>query len=495
MNSVTFLSSVGGDGSTVTDNADPETGLGNGGHRSRFIPALAQTVAIANNTVAKAIQAAASAAQALESENRASDNNIATESLLGAANIGMVGNISNPLCHLPLKNNLDFRGAGALTFTRNSLKTVRDSRGVLVTKAIDEPCFDKNGVTIHTPVTNDFTWSEQLDNVTGGWSELGVTVVLNATDAPDVLDTLISNTADKIVATSASALFWKSINKPIAFAIGDKKTSSVFVKAGEYSTIYFNTSNNVMDFQNTFTFNLLTKVFTSIGQGLAAYNDYGYEEYDNGWVRVWATITATKAATAIFTSIGINDGSGLAFTGDDVAGLYMWGSQINAGGIAPYVKSEASVTTTAPDILDLDALGNIGRGDRNLAIIVDYVLDNSISVTGYLPYAYDVAGPNITLRLLPNTDQVKMIIQGKEIVISTTGLSNRAGVTLDSAGDFKSYLNGIAKGSKNATITTPLSSLIKLGRGWNNTTTQINGSISNFKIYDRDLTNQEMTLG
>lgn len=48
MTSVTFDESIGGDGSTVSDDNDPITGLGNGGHRQRFVPALANVVGIAN---------------------------------------------------------------------------------------------------------------------------------------------------------------------------------------------------------------------------------------------------------------------------------------------------------------------------------------------------------------------------------------------------------------------------------------------------------------
>jgi hypothetical protein len=83
MASVTFPVSLGGDGSTVTDDASPTTGLANGGHRTRFVPALSQMVAVANggvtqsttqvglattqasNALASANAAAASAASAL----------------------------------------------------------------------------------------------------------------------------------------------------------------------------------------------------------------------------------------------------------------------------------------------------------------------------------------------------------------------------------------------------------------------------------------------
>lgn len=64
MASVTFPVSVGGDGSTVSDDSSPTTGLGNGGHRTRFVPALSQVVAVASNTVTQATNAAASASSA-----------------------------------------------------------------------------------------------------------------------------------------------------------------------------------------------------------------------------------------------------------------------------------------------------------------------------------------------------------------------------------------------------------------------------------------------
>ena len=70
MAQVTFLTTVGGDGTTVSDDANPTTGLANGGHRTRFVPALAQVVAVAQNTVNEAVEAAASATQAETIKNQ-----------------------------------------------------------------------------------------------------------------------------------------------------------------------------------------------------------------------------------------------------------------------------------------------------------------------------------------------------------------------------------------------------------------------------------------
>lgn len=59
MSSVFFDLAVGGDGSTVTDDSNPSTGLANGGHRARLVPAMAQVVAVAGFVVNKAADAAA----------------------------------------------------------------------------------------------------------------------------------------------------------------------------------------------------------------------------------------------------------------------------------------------------------------------------------------------------------------------------------------------------------------------------------------------------
>jgi hypothetical protein len=71
MASVTFLEAVGGDGSTVTDDADPTTGLDGRGYVDRFVPALAQVVAVADFVVDTAVAADASADAAAASATSA----------------------------------------------------------------------------------------------------------------------------------------------------------------------------------------------------------------------------------------------------------------------------------------------------------------------------------------------------------------------------------------------------------------------------------------
>jgi len=80
MGSVTFSTTVGGDGSTVTDDDNATTGLRNGGWRTRFVPALTQEVAVAGNAVASATAALASKNAAASSATAAAGSSTASAS-------------------------------------------------------------------------------------------------------------------------------------------------------------------------------------------------------------------------------------------------------------------------------------------------------------------------------------------------------------------------------------------------------------------------------
>ena len=64
VNTAYFDPAVGGSGLTVTDDGNPTTGLDNDGHRERFVPALAQVVAVAQHVVDTAIDVNTDAATA-----------------------------------------------------------------------------------------------------------------------------------------------------------------------------------------------------------------------------------------------------------------------------------------------------------------------------------------------------------------------------------------------------------------------------------------------
>ncbi|CBV44053.1 phage head spike fiber domain-containing protein [Halomonas elongata] len=64
MTSVTYPTEYGGDGKTYTDDADPDTGMANGGHRTRLLPAMAGTIDMAAYAKSQADAASSSASSA-----------------------------------------------------------------------------------------------------------------------------------------------------------------------------------------------------------------------------------------------------------------------------------------------------------------------------------------------------------------------------------------------------------------------------------------------
>lgn len=74
MASVTFPVEFGGSGITITDDADPQTGLDGTGYITRFVPALQQSVVMTGYTVQKAAEAQQAATTATTAAQQASDD-------------------------------------------------------------------------------------------------------------------------------------------------------------------------------------------------------------------------------------------------------------------------------------------------------------------------------------------------------------------------------------------------------------------------------------
>lgn len=62
VHSVTFPTPIGGDGSTVTDDSNPTTGLANGGHRKRLVPMFSNMISVCQFMITSMANSVASAA-------------------------------------------------------------------------------------------------------------------------------------------------------------------------------------------------------------------------------------------------------------------------------------------------------------------------------------------------------------------------------------------------------------------------------------------------
>lgn len=120
MASVTFSAGVGGDGSTVTDDSNASTGLAAGGHRTRFVPALAQVVAVAGHVVTKAGEANDDAVAAAASAVSAAASAVAADASADAAAASAIAAAESAASASGGGLQTIFMPSGAMTLPTNS---------------------------------------------------------------------------------------------------------------------------------------------------------------------------------------------------------------------------------------------------------------------------------------------------------------------------------------------------------------------------------------
>ena len=220
MTSVTFPTTLGGDGSTVTDDANPSTGLANGGHRTRFVPALAQTVAMAATA-----QAAAAAANAAPGTNGTSTTSLAL-------------------------------GTGAKTLTMQTGRSIVPGMQVIIAYTTTPTSLMRGTVTAYDSGTGQLDVSVDYASTTGtyaAWtiSLAGVTivpvtvtnVVVSATTQTAVKDShyILTNVAATTVTLPASP----AAGDTVRVTVGNALETNVIARNGQ--TIMGDASNLTLD--------------------------------------------------------------------------------------------------------------------------------------------------------------------------------------------------------------------------------------------------------
>ena len=214
MASVTFTPETGGDGSTVTDDNDAGTGLGNGGHRTRFVPMFQQTVNTSARAVTKAAEAAASEAiaadyitQALATDNTlpvaiAKEINVNTQVSVEVYNAGMDkdGGFAVRCAGLPNEMLISYEAGQVLiydnttsgkelikTITRANISCGKARNGLLYVGTSDAGVFVYNMLNNWEMVRNYTTELTSLvindidvntDGVVGVATSLGINIIV-----------------------------------------------------------------------------------------------------------------------------------------------------------------------------------------------------------------------------------------------------------------------------------------------------------------------------
>ena len=412
--------------------------------------------------------------------------------------LGSFGRLSSPLLDLPLQNSLSMKaGVGSTTFTRASTATYIDRYGVLKTAGIDEPRFEKEGYLNEGSSTNLFLYSTDLTNANVLKARSTVNVALNES-IDGVSSFLVRETAE-----NNSHTIYQSIN----FTSGTTYTLSIYVKAKERNVVQIDLPDSHFPAFIWLRVNLNNGTVLDKASILTD-DDVLIKPLDKGWYRISVTATAdVSGAGNISCRLCLSDGTP-AYMGDGNSGLYVASPQVEALPFATsYIPTTSSTVTRSADVLQVTRENNFPNAENNPeGYSVAYTYDSLGIAAGtqqlwtlYVNTNNSVRGfltgvPN-SLRNYVAKDGVSL--SNSIILVNPLG-SNRV-VQTQSNTLLKQYINGTLVGTNVNTLGTlggGVNSLTNITVGGISgiSTANLFGHISDFKVYDRELTPVEVAL-
>jgi len=241
---------------------------------------------------------------------------------------------------------LPANGDGDFTVSADADATRVNSDGLIETTVANQARLSRNfidGVVQPDPFllleptrTNSTTYSEDFTQTSYWGNVVDVVATTNQTTAPDG-----SNTGNKIQANSGTNF---KILRTGAFTIPSGITMSMFVKRGNHDYILFKA-------QGDYNFNLSTLTWGG------SYSNVGFEEYPDGWIRLYAT---TSSSVLSYFGIYLTDSSfNQSWTATGNEYVYVWGAQYETGSYpTSYIPTTTSAVTRTIDYAS-------GAGDIN----------------------------------------------------------------------------------------------------------------------------------
>jgi hypothetical protein len=214
-------------------------------------------------------------------------------------------------------------------------------------------------------------------------------------------------TADKYVANNGVAT-----NSPIVrtftFAINTTYTLSLFVKKADYDTASIRLSTAETP---------ITANFFNLASGTATNNQI--QNYGNGWYRVWVSFTTAATVTNGQVQL-IRD----AQVRDGVAGIFIWGAQLEVGSVpTSYIPTVASSVTRGAEVVDRTGISSLmGQTEGTFYLDMSYFAKGSTGATLWLYIIGTPTSNNIGLGV--GVTSVRSIVNGQSDSLSTPSTAN-----------------------------------------------------------------------
>ncbi len=276
---------------------------------------------------------------------------------------------------------LDFANSRTLdprvTYTRSTTKTCIDYRGIIVTVAINAPCFDHDpttleslGLLIEEARTNLALYNEQLNNASGWTNTRLNTVTANSIAGPDnvvSMDRIIEDST----ATNSHYVF-----QSFSVTSGTNYSASFWAKQGtrQYIQPIFNSAGFTSSTGPTVDLSTCTETANSISSPSGTYTAV-YKMYAGSLCKISFTAAATATTTAQFQVRLCASTTCASYTGDNASYVDAGYVQIEAGA---FTTSYSGATTSSSFARTADSVTMTGTNfsswynDREGTVLVKY---------------------------------------------------------------------------------------------------------------------------
>jgi hypothetical protein len=408
---------------------------------------------------------------------------------MGALYSGMIGNISDPLVHIPMRRAADaLRLSGSETFTRSTTGTYIDSQDSLVkSAAIDTPRYermvdDSIGILIEGPSENKLIYSEEINN--GIWSKMSCSTVTNSTDAPD--DT---TTAEKIVEDGSDGKH--HVNQlPAAITDNAPAAGSVYLKQGERA--WARLTIRTKDFATADAwFDLANGVIGTVDDGFTA----SMTPVANGFYRCAVEVPDMGSSSGVVTFwiyMATADEE-VSYQGDGSSGIYAWGAQMEELPFASsYIPTTASTVARTADNYSVAFIDNIIEPNKPETWLIDV---DMLGKQGSADVQTVISIEGETHRRLRANEGSGewSVFYGNSNSTTSAALSGRTKYRLGmvhNETNFNLWQDGTRKAQQAATSVTGSGTSIALGN--NGSADYLFGHLRNLRFYDKALNDLEM---
>lgn len=366
-------------------------------------------------------------------------------------------------------------------FTRASTATYVDSDGLIKTAASGEARIDyldnADGHLLLEPSrTNFLTYSEGFSD--GYWQKSGTDVVSGQVSPTGNTD------AFKLVEDTSTGHFIRRSNVSI---VAGMKTMSIFAKAaGRDWILLWNGVDNSGRY-----FNIKDGYIGGTRSGTPV--NSSIDDIGNGWYRCSMTINSSNTSFQNQIYLSNADGS-FSYTGDGTSGVYIYGSQLEAGSYpTSYIPTSGSAVTRVADVCEGAGSSDVFNDSEGVLYAEIAALDEAQVVTA-ISISDSSISDRVLIALVAGEMRGQFVSTGNNIAKDTTGVVienfNKIACSY-TATTFKVFVNGLQIGTTGA-VTASMSGVREIAFDRGDSQIDFQGKVKEVRVYNTALSDSEL---